>query len=57
MTTEENKLWVLFEWAAHEDKEVIGLFRSWERARAVAQQRKNEQPSSFHDWEEYLVED
>jgi hypothetical protein len=57
MTTEENKLWVLFEWAAHEDKEVIGLFRSWERARAVAQQRKNEQPSSFHDWEEYMVED
>lgn len=56
MTTEENKLWVLFEWEAHEDKEVIGLFRSWERARAVAQQRKNGNTALLHDWEEYRVE-
>ena len=54
---EEDKIWVLFEWELHEDKKVIGLFRSWERARQVAQHRKNDNRSLHHDWEEYQVED
>lgn len=53
---EENKVWILFEWAIHEDKKVIGLFKRWERARAVAQNRKNDNAALFHDWEEYRVE-
>jgi len=52
----EDKIWVLFEWELHEDKKVIGLFRSWERARQVAQQRKNGNTALHHDWEEYRVE-
>jgi chromatin segregation and condensation protein Rec8/ScpA/Scc1 (kleisin family) len=57
MHTEQDKVWVLFEWELNEDKRVIGLFRTWQKARDIAHRRKGKEPHLIHDWEEYKVED
>jgi len=57
MHTEQDKVWVLFDWELLENKRVIGLLRTWQRARDIAHQRKSKETKLIHDWEEYKVED